>query len=217
MVFFNRRLPQPKLYPGPSPSPPNVIESLFKLQANKENKFEESADLLKRGEILATFIGSSEMGPRALGHRSLLCNAADRKTVNKLNSVIKNREAFRPLAPVLKSDIADEYFYLSKKNRQNYFWMGCTAEARPVTHAEFDGILHIDGSARLQIVTEDEPPFWNFLMACERVGMPILVNTSFNISGDPIVFDYIDCFVNMKRMGIRWLLTDIGLYECLNV
>ena len=157
------------------------------------------------------------MGPRALGHRSLLCNASDKKIVEKLNTAIKKREEYRPLAPILTEISANNFFDIDKNNSLLYTWMASTATAIDQSNQLHSGVLHVDGSARIQTVPKNKEIISQLLSSCEALDMPILVNTSFNISGDPIVFDYIDCFVNMTRMNIKWLLTSHGLYERIDV
>ena len=216
-ISEKKNVPSASLYPGGSPEFSDIFSELFVQRVSGNEKFQRAAELIKNGEILATFFGNSEMGPRALGHRSLLCNAGNKYTVERLNLVIKKREAFRPLAPIVMEKNADRYFYLNKKCLDLYTWMGCTADVKSKTYEKYDSIIHIDGSARVQVVKEDPSELSHLLSQCDLLDMHILVNTSFNISGDPIVFDHIDCFVNMERMNLNWLITDTGLYERVNV
>jgi predicted NodU family carbamoyl transferase len=90
--------------------------------------------------------------------------------------------------------------------------MALTAEAKKSFPVSYQSVLHVDKSARIQILNDDTHLISNVLDNLSGE-IDILINTSFNIAGDPIVFDFIDCFVNMKRMGLKFLLTDQGLYE----
>ena len=207
-------IPEASIYPGHDPVFSDIFSRLFTLRYTGEDLCHKAAELLKNGEILATYIGSAEMGPRALGHRSLLCDASDEDTVFKLNSIIKKREDFRPLAPIILEKNAGNYFEINNKGKKNYSWMGCTSAAKNITFENYRSIIHVDGSARVQVVKcSDTDLISGILSKCDTLGIHILVNTSFNIAGDPIVFDDIDCYTNMSRMDLRWLITDNGIYE----
>ena len=148
-----------------------------------------------------------------MGNRSLLCDAGQEDVVAKLNTLIKQREAFRPLAPLMHKLTAEKYFNLNKKAEKCYEWMGLTAIAKSSAEKDIPSVLHSDGTARLQVVDGKVSRISELLNAVEKLDINVLVNTSFNVAGDPIVFDIIDAYVNMKRMGVRWLLTDEGLME----
>ena len=91
--------------------------------------------------------------------------------------------------------------------------MALTAIAKKEFPTEYEPILHVDRTARIQILDDETHPLYAFL--CRNEGkIDMLVNTSFNVAGDPIVFDAFDCFVNMQRMGITYMITDKGLYSC---
>ena len=186
-----------------------LFEELFQLVA-KENAYAEVAELINNGNIICTFIGGNEIGPRALGFRSIICSAGKAPVVQRLNTLIKKRESFRPLAPAMTSETAENYFHLNKNALRNYNWMGLIAFAKPELPSQYNCCLHVDGSARLQILEKDISPLYEILELAED---EILLNTSFNISGDPIVGDYFDCYVNMQRMGLEYLITDKGLYK----
>lgn len=217
LIEEKKKLSPPGLYPGPTPSQPNMMDQFFSRHSNSHQMINDVSDLLQKGQIVTTFVGKAETGPRALGNRSILCDGGNIKAVEELNNLVKKRESFRPLAPIMKVDIAPKFFKLSKNAMQNYSWMGLTAEALDNVKVSHPSVLHVDNTARLQTVHKDQKFLWELLSMCEKRGMPILINTSFNISGDPIVYDYVDCYVNMYRMGIEWLVTDDGLYRLNNV
>jgi carbamoyltransferase len=177
-----------------------------------KTKLESVIKLLNQGEILCCFINGSEVGPRALCNRSIICSANDSQSVTRLNELIKKREGFRPLAPVMRPNVADQYFKLWYSAISNYQWMAMTVSAKETIPESYKPALHIDNSARIQILTDDTHFISKVLdsLSCDT---DMLINTSFNIAGDPIVFDIIDCYVNMERMGLTYLITDQGLFK----
>jgi carbamoyltransferase len=219
MVSGHPPISAPGIYPGASP-PPLLDDSLgrhlFRLVSAPKEMMRKSAELIKSGEIIATWFDRPETGPRALGNRSLICDAGQADVVDKLNTVIKQREMFRPLAPLMHKSTAEKYFNLNKKAEKCYEWMGLTAIAKASARKNIPSALHIDGTARLQVIGDGGTQISNLINAVEKNDIEVVVNTSFNIAGDPIVFDIIDAYVNMKRMGICWLLTDDGLMELLD-
>jgi len=219
MVSNRPPIKLPSIYPGASPASPlaeNLNKELFRLETSPNTMMIKSAYLIKSGEIIATLFDRPETGPRALGNRSLICDAGQADVVAKLNTLIKQRESFRPLAPLMRKSTAEKYFYLNKKAEKCYKWMGLTAIAKPSAEKDIPSVLHIDGTARLQVVDGKVGKICDLLEAVEKLDINVLVNTSFNVAGDPIVFDIIDAYVNMQRMGIRWLLSDEGLMEIID-
>lgn len=180
-------------------------------EAASEGDFiDYAAQLINKGEIIAIFDGRRELGPRALGYRSIVCDAGNFEVISQLNSKIKKREPFRPLAPVALEVYADELFDINPKLRNNFKWMGAICSARPNFDDRYHGALHVDKSARLQIISDQSSLLYQL---AKKVDTKLLINTSFNIASDPIVFDFIDVFVNMNRMGLGYLLTPTGLFK----
>lgn len=176
-----------------------------------------AASKLKNGEIITTFLGNGETGPRSLGNTSILCNAMDITIVKNLNLNLKKRNHFQPLAPIVLEKNFDKYFFLSDKIKKNLKWMGTLCVAKENLKKEYESIIHVDGTCRTQIINDDNFLINDLMKKMEMKGVDILVNTSFNISKDPVIFDLYDAFVNMKRMGIRFILMDDGLYEVKNI
>jgi carbamoyltransferase len=139
-----------------------------------------TAGLLADGKVVGWYEGGSEIGPRALGHRSILADPRDPGMQARINSTIKFREFFRPLAPAVLSERAVEWFGLS----DSPFML----RAAPVLRPGLPAITHVDGSARLQTVTRaDNPAFYHLIRAFEdRTGVPVVLNTSLNTKGEPI-------------------------------
>ena len=190
-----------------------IFDELFALEAGVKTMNERFDTLINSGEIVSCYFGGNEIGPRALCNRSLICAANNKEAVSALNSIIKKREKFRPLAPVMLRSVADKSFKLNPKVFDCYRWMAITAVARDELPVEYEPVLHFDRTARIQIIEDEKHPIHTFL--CRNKGkIDMLVNTSFNVAGDPIVFDEFDCFTNMKRLGITYMITESGLYSC---
>jgi carbamoyltransferase len=155
---------------------------------------EAAAEVLAANGVVGWFQGRSEYGPRALGHRSLLAHAGDPDNVQRLN-VIKGRESFRPVAPMVLLDRAGEVFDGSLPSPYMLF----THRVRPAWRARIPAVVHVDGTARAQTVDPiEEPLVARLLTAVERrTGLPVVVNTSFNTAGRPMVDDprdALECF-----------------------
>jgi carbamoyltransferase len=152
------------------------------------------AEVLANNGIVAWFQGSSEYGPRALGHRSLLANSARADNLKRLNDV-KGREQFRPVAPMVLSERANEIF----EGQLPSPYMLFTHRVRPAWIDRIPAVVHVDGTARIQTVDEaDEPLLAQMLRHLERrTGVPVVVNTSLNTAGRPMVDDprdALECF-----------------------
>ncbi len=189
-----------------------IFSELFAFEDGPSKMNKHFDALINSGEIISCYFGGNEMGPRALCNRSLICAANNRESVLTLNSIVKKREKFRPLAPVMLRSVAEKWFNLNPKVSDCYRWMAITAVASEELPVEYEPILHFDRTARLQILDDEKHPIYAFLSR-NKGKTDMLVNTSFNVAGDPIVFDEFDCFVNMQRLGITYMLTDTGLYS----
>ncbi len=154
----------------------------------------EAARAIAGDEIVGWFQGRSEFGPRALGHRSLLANPRPASNLDRLNA-IKGREAFRPVAPMVTNRRAPEIFEGVLPSPYMLF----THRVRPHWRERIAAAVHVDGSARVQTVDErDEPLVARMLEEVERLtGVPVVINTSFNTAGRPMVDsprDALECF-----------------------
>jgi carbamoyltransferase len=152
------------------------------------------AGILAANGVVGWFQGRSEYGPRALGHRSLLANAGDPDNVHRLNA-IKGRESFRPVAPMVLRARAAEVFDGPLPSPYMLF----TQRVRPAWRARIPAVVHVDGTARAQTVDPAEEPLVARLLAAveRRTGLPVVVNTSFNTAGRPMVDDprdALECF-----------------------
>lgn len=147
-----------------------------------------AADLLAEGKILAWFQGRMEFGPRALGNRSILASPVDPEMQERLNG-LKDREDFRPVAPAVVEECAHEWFDARGQAGIHAPFMLFVHDVLPRRAQQIPAVRHIDGTARVQTVSHsDNAAFYEVLRAFEaRTGVPVLVNTSFNTRGRPIV------------------------------
>lgn len=152
------------------------------------------AEVLARDGIVAWFQGRSEYGPRALGHRSLLANPGHRENIDRLNAV-KGRESFRPVAPMVLESRAAEIF----EGPMPSPFMLFTHRVRPGWADRIPAALHVDGTARIQTVDPDRTPLVAAMLRGveARTGVPVVINTSLNTAGRPMVDDprdALECF-----------------------
>jgi len=160
---------------------------------------ERAAGLLAEGRILGWFEGGSETGPRALGHRSILCHPGKPGMKDILNARVKHREGFRPFAPSVLRECASDYFDITCESPYMLLIAKVKEDKREVVPA----ITHVDGTARVQTVTrEDNGRFYDLIAEFYKItGVPVILNTSFNIAGEPIVetpADALRCFMSTE-------------------
>jgi carbamoyltransferase len=168
----------------------------------------DAADMIADGKIVAWFQGRMEFGPRALGNRSLLADPRRLDMRNILNQKVKHREDFRPFAPSVMAEHADEWFEVGAHSTSHEFMLfacGVKADRRD----RIPAVVHQDGTARLQLVRRESNPRFHELISCffERTGVPLVVNTSFNDS-EPIVCTPADAIVTFRKSGIDALFMD---------
>jgi carbamoyltransferase len=159
---------------------------------SEEELLEAVADAIAAGNVVGWFQGRMEFGPRALGARSILANPCDPSMKAIINEKIKHREPFRPFAPTVVAEDADRYF----EDVGESPFMLLIADVHPEMRERIPAVTHADGTARLQTVTERQnPAYYRLLRAVERrTGVPMVVNTSFNVRGEPIVRTPADAF-----------------------
>jgi carbamoyltransferase len=148
-----------------------------------EQTIEVTAAALAQGAVVGWFQGRSEFGPRALGNRSILADPRDPDMKAILNARVKGREAFRPFAPAVIEDAAPDWFELDGPSPM----MLRVVPIRP--GRPLPAVTHVDGSARVQTVSRDQNPRFHDLLTAfqKQTGVPVLLNTSFNVAGEPIV------------------------------
>ncbi len=170
----------------------------------------ESARLLASGSVLGWAQGRSEYGPRALGNRSILADPRPAENKERINSMVKKREAYRPFAPVVTQEAAEEYFHIPTQTQANYEFMSFVVDVRENRRAELGAVTHIDGSARLQVIDPDTNPRYYRLVRTfgELTGTPVLLNTSFNNNAEPIVQDVRDALTCFLTTGLDILVIE---------
>lgn len=173
-----------------------------------EDLFDEIAKLIDQGKVVAVMQGEMEFGPRALGHRSIVADPRSPTMKDLINSMVKKREAYRPFAPSVTSEDAGKYFELRKS--ESLCYMIFTVPVKEKYKDSFPATTHIDGSARIQIVKKkNNRYYWNLLKAFEKkTEYPILLNTSFNVKGQPIVRTAEEAMKTFLNTGIHAVVID---------
>jgi carbamoyltransferase len=165
--------------------------------ARPDDPAQTLARCIANGYIIARFAGCAEFGPRALGNRSILCDPRRPDMKDYLNARVKHREAFRPFAPSVLREHAHEWFEMDPG--QSYAYMLSVVPVLPSRRAQIPAVLHVDDTARIQTVAREENPgYWDVIHAFfQQTGVPMVLNTSFNLAGKPIVEtprDALTCF-----------------------
>ena len=182
-------------------------ESKLKVVSNTwEDTLANAASYLQVGNIIGWFQGRSEIGPRALGHRSILADPRKNEIRVRINSEIKFREWFRPLAPIIIEEETSNYFEI---DRQSPFMMFAT-KVRSEKISLIPAVVHVDNSARIQTVRKNqEERLYSLLKEFQILtGIPILVNTSFNRKDEPIVETPKDAIKSFLLMNLDALVID---------
>lgn len=224
-------------YLGPEFSNQEVLKMNKKLEANSnyyksfELLCEDVAQLVKEGYVIGWFQGKMEFGPRALGNRSIIGDPKNAEMQKKINLKIKYRESFRPFAPSVLEEDAQKYFELEtsspymlfvapvkdairKPLLQNFYELPLM-ERLNLERSELQSITHLDFSARIQTVTKKENPKYHQLLTImkEKTGDGILLNTSFNVRGEPIVCSPEDAFFCFMNTEMDYLVINNHLYK----
>ncbi len=162
------------------------------------------AEELAQDRIVGFMDGRSEFGPRALGSRSILAAPHAAKMRDRLNQRVKYREEFRPFAPAVPVERAGVYFELPPGGERLARFMSGVFRVRPEWRERLAAVTHVDGTARVQAVSRQMAPRFHALLEAygERTGVPVLLNTSFNLAGEPIVNRAIEGYSAFRRSGI---------------
>ncbi|MEO5656390.1 MAG: carbamoyltransferase C-terminal domain-containing protein, partial [Nitrospiria bacterium] len=210
----NRRMPVPFL--GPAASSDDIRAALDRFAPRIETAAFETledtcaraADLIAEGRVVAWYRGRMEFGPRALGHRSILADPGRPEMRDRINAMVKMREAFRPFAPAVSIEQAHQWFDVAPRTELPYMIM--TVDVREAFRAELPAITHVNGSARVQTVSPaDNADFHRLLLAVGKTtGREMVLNTSFNVKGQPIVNTPEEAIETFLGTGIDCLFLD---------
>jgi carbamoyltransferase len=199
---------------GPVASEPEIIRALetYKIRNTRLNDpAAATAELLAAGKIVGWYQGRMEFGPRALGSRSILADPRDPEMNARVNNAVKFREWWRPFAPSMLAEAASEYLETTPDSP----FMIVTAQVRPEKRSVIPSVTHVDGSARPQTVEEDVNPLYYRLIQefGRRTGVPVVMNTSFNLRGEPIVCSPTDAIRTFYSSGLDALVLGDRLVE----
>jgi carbamoyltransferase len=210
----NRRLPAPLF--GPRYSTSDIEAALHRFGDKIEWQHLDSleatcasaAKLIADGRVIAWYRGRMEYGPRALGNRSILADPGHPEMRDRINAMVKKREAFRPFAPACSVEEAHRWFNVAPGAEHPY--MISVVDVRPEAQSLLPAITHVNGSARLQTVSvNDNPDFHTLLLAVgETTGRQMVLNTSFNVKGQPIVNTPDEAIETFLGTGIEFLFLE---------
>ncbi len=207
-------------FPSPFHGPAYSIEKIEAALAEFEDRIDmmryhtlaqacaEAARLIAEGHVLAWYRGRMEFGPRALGHRSILADPAHPEMRDRINAMVKMREAFRPFAPAVTLEQVHRWFDVPPLTDLPY--MITNVDVREQYRAQLPAITHVNGSARVQTVSaRDNPEFHALLQAVgNATGREMVLNTSFNIKGQPIVNNPREALQTFLGTGIDFLFLE---------
>lgn len=205
-----KRYEQNHNYYGPSYSNNEIKKILdtykIKYSYNKKNLCNIIAKSIKDGKIIGWFQGKMEFGQRALGNRSILADPRILKNKDKINKIIKFRESYRPFAPAILSEYKDKFFEIDKKETVNF--MEKVFYIKKNMRNKIPAVNHVDGTGRLQTVEkETNPKFYKLIKEFYKItSVPIVINTSFNLNGEPMVCSPQDAIRTFNTSGLDLLV-----------
>lgn len=210
----NHRMPVPFL--GPSYASECIDVALRKFSSrvqvqsfdSLEATCTKAAELIAGGRVIAWYRGQMEFGPRALGHRSILADPGHPQMRDRINAMVKMREAFRPFAPACSSEQAHRWFMVEPETDMPY--MITVVDVRPEHREGLPAITHVNGSARLQTVSQNGNPEFHALLRAvgKTTGREMVLNTSFNVKGQPIVNTPEEAIETFLGTGIEFLFLE---------
>jgi len=173
-----------------------------------------TAELLSKGHVVAIYEGRMEFGPRALGARSILASPVDNGINDSLNKRLQRTE-FMPFAPYVLAEDAEEVFEITDANRYAARFMTITTAVKEQWREKIPAVVHVDGTARPQIVTRDDNALYADILRAfkEKTGLPVLVNTSFNAHEEPIINTPEECLRALIDDRVDFIVTRKGVYQ----
>jgi carbamoyltransferase len=174
---------------------------------------ETAVDLIRAGKAGAIYTGRMEFGPRALGARSIIASPHDHAINDNLNQRL-DRSEFMPFAPFVLEEDAARVFEITDVNRYAAHFMTITCAVKPEWRARIPAVVHVDGTARPQIVRGDENPLFAAILRGFRdaTGLPVLINTSFNVHEEPIVNRPEECLQALQDERVDFVVTQQAVY-----
>jgi carbamoyltransferase len=174
-------------------------------ELDREALLDRTSELIEAQNVVGWFQGRMEFGPRALGNRSILADARNPANKDVVNLKIKFRESFRPFAPSVLEEKVSDWFEIECPTP----YMLLVAQVRP-DRRTIPSVTHVDGSARIQTVNRDDNPlYYDLIRRFEaRTGCPVIINTSFNVRGEPIVCTPHDAYLCFMRTNMDYLVMD---------
>ena len=193
----------------------NNTEEFFKPKTKLFNSIWLRPKKFVEGKIIGVARGRSEHGPRALGNRSIICNPAIPEMKDTLNEKVKHREWYRPFAPVVRLEDVSKYFEWQRESR----WMSFCPKVREEWREKLSAITHIDGTARVQTVTREQNEWlYDLLTEFEKQsGIGVLLNTSFNVDGKPILSTIRDAFSILEKTEMDGLIIQNYYFKKTNI
>ncbi len=174
----------------------------------------EAARLILAGEIILWFQGRMEIGPRSLGHRSILARPDDRTIKDRLNLLLKKRVWYQPFCPSMLIEDAPALLETEGQELRDNRFMTMGFRVRPERLALMEGVINVDGTCRPQFVGDEEPRYRSLLLHLkEALGFGVVLNTSFNLHGEPMVCSPDEAVEMQCRTGIRYLIMEDWLIE----
>ena len=188
--------------------------SLQSIQKVSESPVETAVDAILAGDAVAIYTGRMEFGPRALGARTVLAATVDGSINDSLNARM-DRSEFMPFAPVLLEEHADEVLDLPPQSRNTSRFMTITCQVKEPWKSRIPAVVHVDGTARPQLIRREENPlYYDILKAYHaRTGIPVLVNTSFNVHEEPIINSPAECARALLDDRVDAVVTTGGFYR----
>lgn len=189
----------------------NEIDYYIKNYQNEEYSNKKIVELLKQGKILGIIDGYSEVGPRALGNRSIICDPSFPEMKNILNSKVKFREWYRPFAPVCRFEDKDKYFINACESK----YMSYAPKVQSEFKNQLSSIVHKDDTTRLQTVKKEQHKiFYEILSELDSQNfIPVILNTSFNIKGLPILSTLKDAFYVLDNTELDYIVTHNKIFK----
>jgi carbamoyltransferase len=193
------------------------VERVFASGAVKRQRpdvIEDAADIIVSGGTVGTYLGRMEYGPRALGARSIMASPVDAGINDWLNKKL-DRSDFMPFAPVVRAERVNDLFELPASLHYTAQFMTVTCNVRPEWRERIPAVVHVDGTARPQIIhREQNPTYYDVLAAFEaKTGVPALINTSFNVHEEPIINRPEEALRALTEQRVDHLLSETALWS----